>query len=416
LGSAGEDIKSRGSGERAQRAPEAPRPPPACYPANVTREPSLLAECAALQGALARFPTLRALRASPAWPELSARLARVLTTVRRHAPAAPPGPARDPGRVRVAQWNIEHGNGYEQVEQALLTHPELRDADVVSLNEVDLGMARAGNRDVAGDLAAALGRHGVWSALFLETTPGRDDDPRMAAGRANQEGLFGIALLSRWPIGAVRRVELPSPEEVQFDLERMVGRHVALVAIIERPGAPFTMVTVHLEVHRTRAYRAAQMRVLLESLADERRPVIIAGDFNSHTFDRGRPWDGLFGAAVLTLTPGRSLERRLLHPDRGHAREPLFDALAAAGFDWERTVDHAPTLQLRLDRLGETRTLFGPLAPAARRALAWAERRAALRLDWLAGRGWSGGRGLTISGLSGPGRASDHAPIVGELW
>ena len=382
----------------------------------MTRDPALLAECLALQQALTRFATLRSLRASPAWPELHARLDRVLATVRRHVPTVPAGPPRDPGRLRVAQWNIEHGNRYEQIEAALLTHPELCDADVVSLNEVDLGMARAGNRDVAGDLARALGRHGAWTALFLETTSGRDDDPGSAAGRANQEGLFGIALLSRWPIGEVRRVELPSPEEVQFDFERMAGRHVALVAAIERPQVPFTMVTVHLEVHRTRAYRAAQMRVLLEALAGERRPVVIAGDFNSHTFDRGRPWDALFGAAVLTLTPDAALARRLLHPDAGGAREPLFDALAQAGFAWEPFVDHAPTLQLRLDRLGETRALFGPFAAAARRALAWTERRAALRLDWLAGRGWSGGRGSTVTGLCGPGKASDHAPIVGEFW
>lgn len=382
----------------------------------MTRDPALLAECLALQQELARFATLRSLHISPAWPELSERLERVLSTVRRHAPTAPAGPPRDPGRVRVAQWNIEHGNRYEQIEAALLTHPELREADMVSLNEVDLGMARAGNRDVAGDLARALGRHGAWTALFIETTTGRDDDPSSAAGGANQEGLFGIALLSRWPIGELRRVELPSPEEFQFDRERMAGRHVALVAAIERPGAPFTMVTVHLEVHRTRAYRAAQMRVLLEALAGERRPVIIAGDFNSHTFDRGRPWDALFGAAVLTLTPAAALERRLLHPDSGPAREPVFDALAAAGFEWERHVDYAPTLQLRLDRLGETHAMFGPFAAAARRALAWAERRAALRLDWLAGRGWGGGRGQTVTGLSGPGEASDHAPIVGEFW
>ncbi len=79
-------------------------------------------------------------------------------------------------------------------------------------------------------------------------------------------------------------------------------------------------------------------------------------------------------------------------------------------------MDHAPTLQLRLDRLGETRALFGPFAAAAQRTLAWAERRAALRLDWLVGRGWSGGRGWTVAGLSGPGMASDHAPIVGEFW
>ncbi len=29
---------------------------------------------------------------------------------------------------------------------------------------------------------------------------------------------------------------------------------------------------------------------------------------------------------------------------------------------------------------------------------------------------WSGGRGHTVTGLDGPGRASDHAPIVAEFW
>jgi len=381
----------------------------------VSRDPALLAECRSLQRALSSAPTLRALHAAPSWPELRARLERVLAIVQRHAPASPPGPPRDPGRLRVAHWNIEHGNAYAGIEAELAGHPELREADVISLNEVDLGMARAGNRDVAGDLAAARGLYGAWTAVFLETTPGRDDDPWRAAGQANEEGLFGLALLSRWPFGAIRRVELPSPEQVHFDRERMAGRYVALVATIERPGAPFTMVTVHLAVHRTRAYRAAQMRVLLAALERDPGPVVIAGDMNSHTFDRGRPWDPLMGALILTLTPGAALARRLLHPDQGGAREPLFDALAAAGFAWEPWTDHAPTLQLRLDRLGETRALFGPLEAAARRVLAGAERRAALRLDWLAGRGFSGGGGSTVTGLNGPGRPSDHAPIVGDF-
>ena len=354
----------------------------------MSRDPLLLAECADLKHAVARFPTLDELRRAPEWPALEARLWRVLTTVRRNAPGAPPGPPRDPARLRLVQWNIEHGNRYEVIETALREHPLLRDPDIVSLNEVDLGMARAGVERIVV----------------------------AAGGRANDEGLFGIALLSRWPIAGVRRVELPSPEQVQFDLERMLGRHVALIAEIERPGAPFVMVTVHLEVHRTRAYRAAQMRILLEALAGERRPIVLAGDLNSHTFDRGRPWDALFGAAVLTLTPAAALKRRLLHPDKGATREPVFDALREAGFAWEPFVDHTPTLALRLVRLGETRALFGPLAAPAGRALAWAESRAGLRLDWVAARGFRNGSGWTVTEHGGPGLASDHAPIVSELW
>ncbi|HKA62115.1 MAG TPA: endonuclease/exonuclease/phosphatase family protein, partial [Methylomirabilota bacterium] len=167
--------------------------------------------------ALRRHSTLAALHASPEWPALAPRLAALLATIRRVGPDRAPAPARDAGKLRAVHWNIEHGNRYAMVEGALREHPALSDADLVTLNEVDLGMARAGNRDVATDLARALGLHGVWAPLFLETTHGRHDDAHAAAGRENQESLFGMALLSRWPITAARIAVLPSPHRFQFD-------------------------------------------------------------------------------------------------------------------------------------------------------------------------------------------------------
>jgi hypothetical protein len=118
------------------------------------------------------------------------------------------------------------------------------------------------------------------------------------------------------------------------------------------------------------------------------------------------------GAAALTLLPGPALSRRLLHPDQGSARERLFDELRRHGFEWERWVDHAPTLQLRFERLDELRAFPLFAQGAVKSALAWAERRGRLRLDWFAGRGWQGGGGSTVPGLDGHGKASDHAPIV----
>lgn len=381
----------------------------------MSRDPAQVAESRALEQALDAFSSLAALHASSAWPALEVRLARLLSSVRRAAPAAPPRPPRDPARVRAVHWNIEHGNRFEQIAAALATHPDLRDADLVFLNEADVGMARSGNRDVAADLGAALGFHSAWAPLFFETTSGRDDDPASAAGRGNEEALFGLGVLSRFPIGAVRVIELPSPQQLQFDLERMYGRHIALAAGIERPGAPIVAVSTHLEVHRTRAHRAAQARVLMESLRDERRPIVLAGDFNSHTFDRGLWHSPLSGALALMLWPGGALARRLSRPDRGPVREPLFEELRRAGFEWERFCDGAPTLQLRFERLDEVRALPAPLRVVARRVLDWAERRGRLRLDWFAGRGWRGGSGFAVPGLDGPGRASDHAPLVAEF-
>jgi endonuclease/exonuclease/phosphatase family metal-dependent hydrolase len=373
------------------------------------RDPAFLAECRDLKRELEAFPTLAGLRASREWPGIQERLRRVLGSVRFYGPdrAAPPSLQTD--RVKAVHWNVEHGNRFPQIDEALRTHEDLRDADVVFLNEVDLGMARAGNRDVTGELAAALGLHGVWAPLFIETTVGRDDDPVMASGRENEEALFGLGLLSRWPISDVRLVDLPSPERYQFDIERMLGRHAAIVATIDRPEGAFVAVAVHLEVHRTRGHRANQMRTLLRALSSERRPIVLAGDFNSHTFERGRFWDPLLGAVVLILASTRSLEHRLLFPDRGRTREPLFDELKASGFEWNRYVDRAPTLQLRFDRIDELRAFPNGVAHAVRDALAWAERRGRLRLDWFAGRGWSSGRGHTVLGLSGDARRGSRA-------
>jgi endonuclease/exonuclease/phosphatase family metal-dependent hydrolase len=381
----------------------------------VKRDPSLLGECRELQQALARHPTLVELKRSPEWPALERRFETLFGTPRVSLPLATPRPSSDPSRLLAVQWNIEHGNEYEQIESALLHHDALAGADLLLFNEIDLGCARAGNRDVAADLARALGFHAAFAPLYLETTVGRDDDASAAAGRENQEGLFGNAILSRYPLGAIRIVPMPSPIEIQFDLERMYGRHAALIVEVLRPGAPFVAVSAHLEVHRTREHRAAQVRAMIAELREERGPIVLAGDFNTHTFDRGL-WHAPFsGGAALIVTPGAMLERRLLRPDHGRSHEALFDDLREAGFEWDRFVDRAPTLQLRFERLDEIHALPPLALKTAKLALRWAERRARLRLDWFAGRGWRDGRGRTVHGLDGPGRASDHAPIVAEF-
>jgi endonuclease/exonuclease/phosphatase family metal-dependent hydrolase len=313
------------------------------------------------------------LRSAPEWPALEARLVRVLSTLRRYDPAQPPAPSDESGHVRAVHWNIEHGNWYDQVERALLTHPQLRDADLLLFNEIDFGMARAGNRDVTGDLVTALGRYGIWAPLFLETTSGRDDDSTTAGARENEEALFGLAILSRWPIGDVRILPLPSPEALQFDLERMYGRHIALIAEIQRPGAPFVAVSVHLEVHRTRAHRAAQMRLLMDDLRHESRPIILAGDFNSHTFDRGRWWDPFAAGVVLLTYPTPAIRRRLLYPDEGRSRRRC-SICHATPTSPAAALRHLPTLQIRFDRLDEAKPLLRVLGPLSKPLLGWPRR------------------------------------------
>src|SRR5262245_5278647 len=390
-------------------------------PETDSRDPADTAEAHALRAALAGHASLAALHASPDWPELRMRLGTFLDKVRLHpapdASSAAGAPARDPGRLRVVHWNLEHGNQFEAIAAALTGHPQLVGADLVTLNEVDLGMARSGNRDVSGDLGTRLGMHVAWAAMFLESTRGRDDDEITAVAEDNRESLFGLALLSRGPSASVRLVPLPGPEALLFNRERMAGRFVALACDIAHPSRPFTAVTVHLEVHRTRAHRAAQMRLLLGALAGVRRPIVLAGDFNSHTFDRGMRRGTLRAAWAFLAQPSPSLTRRLTRPDRGPHREQLFEELHRSGFAWEPYMDGEPTLSLRFSRLGEVQAMPNSVRRLARRSMAWAERRAQLRLDWIAARGFrhDAGAGHTVTGLDGPGLASDHAPIVAEL-
>lgn len=379
-----------------------------------TRDPALTAEAHALREAFATFATLAALHAAPEWPRWSARLERLLSQVRQ-TPAATREPREASRTLRVVHWNIEHGNRFEALRAALTSHDALRDADLVTLNEVDLGMARSGNRDVAAELAQALGMHAVWAPMLLESTRGRDDDALTAVPEDNRESLFGLALLSRFPITNVRLVRLPGPAETLFERERMVGGFVAIVADIAHPVSPYVAVTVHLEVHRTRDHRAHQMRLLLEALSGETRPVVLAGDWNTHTFDRGTRFAVLSAAWPLLAWPGGVLARRFRRPDRGAHAESLFVPLAQHGFAWEPYCDGEPTLGMRFSRLGEVHALPAPLRALVTRGLTWAERRAQLRLDWIATRGCTPRAGTTVRGLDGPGRASDHAPITATL-
>src|SRR5262249_41662363 len=158
--------------------------------------------------------------------------------------------------------------------------------------------------------------HAVWAPLFLELGVGRHDDARFAAGRTNRESLFGLGILSRIPLGRAWLVPLPSPEEFHFRRERMLGRHCALAVEVMHPRGTIVAVTTHLEVHRRTTHRRAQMATLVDSLEGEGRPIVLAGDFNTSTFERGGARASAQGLRVLATTRTQALRARLAHPDR----------------------------------------------------------------------------------------------------
>lgn len=288
---------------------------------------------------------------------LAEKLAVLLATpiVSNDASLQGPGPHRPSvdglGPVlRVASWNIERGlnfdlirmafsdpAGFEQealrrgaldpakqarIERQLHT---LRDADVIVLNEVDLGMKRTEYRDVARELAHALGMNYAYGVEFVEVDRLDDlgldkvelDDPELAQRMqaelkpdpARYQGLHGNAILSRYPIASARIVRLPVCHDwfqaekagisqlekgkrltankvflERIEREVRLGGRMALIADVRIPDLPTglaTVVSVHLENRCKPGCRLKQMDALLSELKNTPNPVILAGDLNT---------------------------------------------------------------------------------------------------------------------------------------
>ncbi len=183
---------------------------------------------------------------------LQTRLQRLLTTpfvsnsatARGVKPLVPETPKLGEF-LRIVEWNIERGLEYDAIRSAFTdparfaklidstAYPRgsskrklireqialMKQADVIVLNEVDWGMKRTDYRNVAADLAAALGMNYAYGVEFVEVDPIAlglerfEELPEKDAGELAQEirvdqklyrGLHGTAILSRFSLEKVR--------------------------------------------------------------------------------------------------------------------------------------------------------------------------------------------------------------------
>lgn len=445
-----------------------------------SRDREILEELASPEGrrrlrdAIARwreFPTREALQASPAWRESGAWIERLLGTVQTGGSGAGgnelaavadraegsdrgEGDDRREGRDRggmrpriwrIVHWNILKGIRLERIGDWLSEHPDLRGADAVLFNEVDVGMARSGNRHVAAELALRLGCCCTFVPSYLELTKGIGTD--LDAPGENEIGLHGVAILTREPPAEARAIPLPEAFDAFAFHEKRYGRRTALLVRL-REG--LRLATVHLEVRGTPRGRARQMARLLEAIgasgeprgeADDGSrqpgeagaaarpavgpeaggspadPILIGGDWNTHTFARGGLARSALGLARILGTRAATLDRQLLEPWRD-GREPLFDHLRRAGYRWEDFNDRQPTARERIGRVEETALLGDRLRRRLLRIGGLEERELALRLDWFAGRGLRPAgpdAARAVGGMEGEGRwgdcPSDHLPL-----
>ena len=95
--------------------------------------------------------------------------------------------------MRIAAWNAERCK-YLPESAALLAGIG---ADVVLLSELDVGMARSGNRHTPRELARALGSGYLFGVEYVELGLGDNREKAWHAGQSNQSGLHGNGILSK---------------------------------------------------------------------------------------------------------------------------------------------------------------------------------------------------------------------------
>lgn len=331
--------------------------------------------------------------------------------------------------LRIAHWNIEKGKHLDSVIAAFQAHPILREADLISINEADVGMNRSAHRFVACELGEALGMHIAFAPCYLEFSKGYGDDLTMPG--ENTIALQGNAILSRYELHNPRVLQLPLCYDHFEHVEKRIGNRNALAVEIEFKGERLSFVSTHLEVRNAPACRAKQIAAILAELEKPGAPkaAIIAGDFNSNTFARGGMLRTFGGFARLMVSNPEKLRRSLAAPQ---SREPLFNLLENHGFTDKGFNSDDVTCYVPLSILEDSNKLPSVLALAITRQIARYNGQLDFRLDWFLGRGvkalgeqevidttrqCASRKPQTISGLRNEtgGQITDHDPITVDV-
>ena len=169
---------------------------------------------------------------------------------------APPAAPFD-GTLKVITWNIRFGEDVETAVTELQTNPDLQDADILFLQEMD--------EQGVDKIARELGYHYVYYPASVHSHHNRN---------------FGNAILAKWPITEDKKLMLPyeNPSNEQ--------RRTAVVGTVTIEGQALRLYSVHTETlwlaqgKRHEQAKALAADILAES-GDEL--VLVGGDFNTLT-------------------------------------------------------------------------------------------------------------------------------------
>lgn len=378
---------------------------------------------------LKRFATFEELRRSEFYREHETELRRLLDEARVYEfPEARP---RLRSFLRVVEWNIERGARLEGIIEVLNAHPVLQFADLLLLNELDDGMVRSGNLNVALELSRALEAHAVFGVEYLELTKGVGGEVRLAG--ENTSALHGNAILTRHTFSNPQIIRLPRCENNFESKERRIGGRIGILLDLEIGGTSLVIGNTHLDVVNTPRCRGKQMRAMLQAVetrleAGSSQPAIVGGDLNTHTFARGARLRTMKNTAMILTSSRDNLSQRLSHPE---TRESAIREFTRFGYETEGSNDRSATSRTIVSNLDDPTRLPRPMKWWVNRRIPPEGLLLEFRLDWLATRGLralkagdvideqTGAASVnarTFHGLTHHGSPlSDHDPIVCDV-
>ena len=222
--------------------------------------------------------------------------------------------------MRLVTFNILGGRapGDERVDvRRFAAAVRALDPDVLALQEVDRGQARTQHADLTAVAAEAMDAVDHRFVAALTGTAGAtwtaatgEEQPEAAA--------YGIALLSRHPVGAWEVVRLPAlPGRAPWlwhgqrlpTLVRDEPR-VAVAASVEVPHRGLTVATTHLSF--LPGWNVVQLRRVVRALRVVRGPLVLMGDLNMSA-TAARRASGLHPIASGPTFPVHAPTKRIDH-------------------------------------------------------------------------------------------------------
>jgi len=303
----------------------------------------------------------------------------------------PPATAGGTDTVMVLAWNIERGIMLDGIIDALKTHGDLKDKDLLLLTELDYGMARSSNRFVAREVARALNLNYAFAPVYIALQKGSGVESAIEG--ENTRSLHGLAMFSKFPLKNVHTVALPNGKDKMWGKEKRLGHLRALIADIEHPAGTFRAVTIHLDAHCSRSHRRKQMEIILDHLETlPTLPTILGGDWNTTTFNSQNATRAIMGYwRRVFMGPKNVAKNHLPYPERFFERR-LFAELENRGYDYKKYNEiGVGTLHYHVESIEKNTNLRDWVPEWCFPFIFWAAGRVggkvSGRLDWFAGKG-----------------------------